>query len=210
LKESRCDEPDAIAALAADDQPETELRPHSMGTYSRPEAKVPPGAAAQLYAHVMPSPEKASVREAALNDSPRLPPVDPPELPVELGVAAEEATLTLAATLLDHAAEATGDVAKVVGTDTAAEELAPGTPPNEIEDRWKKAPAGTLELCARLTLVAGEATEDSTAAATLDAEDNDGATAAATLVAAGETVTVNQLVEVVVVVPSQELEVAAT
>jgi len=205
LKESRCDEPDEIAEPAADDQPETESRPHSMGTYSRPEAKVPPGAAAQLYAHVIPPPEKASVREAMLNDSPRLPPVDPPELPVELGVAAEEATLTLAATLLDHAAEATGDVAKVVGTDAAAEELAPGTPPNETEDRWKKAPAGTLELCARLTLVAGEATDDSPRA-----EDSDGATAAATLAAEGETVTVNQLVEVVVVVPSQELEAAAT
>ncbi len=94
-----------MAEVAADDQAETEFRPQSMGTYSRPEARVPPGAAAQLYAHVIPVLLKASVREAVLKERPRLPPVDPPELPVEVAAGAEEAML--AAILLDHALAAT-------------------------------------------------------------------------------------------------------
>ena len=50
-------------------------------------------------------------------DRPRLPPVDGPLLPVELGAAADEAV----------APDGTWEVAKVVGTDTIADdEAAPG------------------------------------------------------------------------------------
>ena len=62
-------------------------------------------------------PAKASVSEASLYDRPRLPPVDGPVLPVELGAAADEAV----------ALDATCEVAKVVGPDaTAHDEAAPG------------------------------------------------------------------------------------
>ena len=55
-------------------------------------------------------------------DRPRLPPVDGPVPPVELGAAADEAV----------ALDATCDVAKVVGTDaTAHDEAAPGKPKDE-------------------------------------------------------------------------------
>lgn len=61
-------------------------------------------------------PAKAFVSEASLYDRPRLPPVDGPVLPVELGAAADEAVVP----------DATCEVAKVVGTDEAAhDEAAP-------------------------------------------------------------------------------------
>jgi hypothetical protein len=68
-----------------------------------------------------------------LYDRPRLPPVDGPELPVELGAAALDATC---------------EVAKVVGTDQVADdEAAPGKLKDEC---WKNPPAATLEVSTRL------------------------------------------------------------
>jgi hypothetical protein len=84
-------------------------------------------------------PAKASVSEASLYDRPRLPPVDGPVLPVELGAAADEAVV------LGGACE----VAKVVGTDANADdEGAPGKPQDEC---WKNPPGATLEVTMRLT-----------------------------------------------------------
>lgn len=124
LKERRWVEPEAIAAFAASAQPEVDFRPHSIGTNSRPDRMLPCGELPQLYAHVIPVPAKTLVSEASLKERPRLPPVEPPVLPVELGTAAEEAALeyTLEAAALDPI----GEVAKVVGTETAPEEAAPG------------------------------------------------------------------------------------
>ena len=67
--------------------------------------------------------------EASLNERPFLPPVDPPLLPVELGIAADEAILdtTLGTTLGAIALDTTCEVTKVVGTDTTAEDAAPGS-----------------------------------------------------------------------------------
>jgi hypothetical protein len=78
------------------------------------------------------------VSEASLYDRPRLPPVDGPGLPVELGAAADEAA----------ALDATCEVAKVVGTDASADdEAAPGKLKDEC---WKNPPAATLEVSMRL------------------------------------------------------------
>lgn len=119
LNDRRCVEPEAIADLAAAFQPDVDFKPQSMGTNSRPDRMVPPGALPQLYAQLIPAPAKAFVSEASLYERPRLPPVEPPLLPVELGAAADEAAL-------EYALDATCEVAKVVGTDTAAEEAGPG------------------------------------------------------------------------------------
>jgi hypothetical protein len=124
LKDRRCVEPEAIADLAAAFQPDVDFRPQSMGTNSRLDRIVPPGALPQLYAQVIPVPAKAFVSEASLNERPRLPPVEPPLLPVELGAAADEAAL-------EYTLDATCEVANVVGTDTAAEEAAAGKPNDE-------------------------------------------------------------------------------
>jgi hypothetical protein len=76
------------------------------------------------YAQVIPSPAKTFVSEASLKERPRLPPVEPPVLPVKLGTAAEETALEY---ILDAAALGpTAEVAKVVGTERAPEEAAPG------------------------------------------------------------------------------------
>lgn len=198
-----------MADCAADDQPDTDSIPHSMGTYSAPERNVPPGAAAQLYTQVMPFPAKASVREAVLKDNPRLPPPEPPPVLVELAVGADEATLALDHTLAT--VDAASDVTNVVGTETAAELDA--MPPNDTEDgRWKKPPPAALdsevESGTRLRDGADDAAEKEAADESAEMVPA-GATAEASLPGAvGVTVTVYQLVEVVVVVPSHELVAA--
>jgi hypothetical protein len=115
----------------------------------------------------------------------RWPPVDGLVPPVELGTAADEAAL-----------EATCEVAKVVGTDMAAEEAAPG---KLIDEYWKNPPAATLEVAMRLTAFA------------VDTDDTTGAIVGAppTAPAGGETVMVTHSVVVVVVVELQELAAAA-
>jgi hypothetical protein len=70
-----------------------------------------------LYAQDIPVPAKALVSEASLYDRPRLPPVDGPLPPVELGAAADEVV----------APDGAREVAKVVGTDAIDDdEAAPG------------------------------------------------------------------------------------
>jgi hypothetical protein len=109
-----------------------------MGTNSAPDTMVPCGELPQLYAQEIPIPAKASVSEASLYDRPRLPPVDGPVLPVELGVAADEAV----------ALDGTCDVARVVGTDAVAHDEAA---PEKLKDEcWKNPPAATLEVTTRL------------------------------------------------------------
>ena len=51
LKDRKCDAPDALAVSS---QPEVELKPQSMGTYSAPETRVPPAVWPQLYAQLIP------------------------------------------------------------------------------------------------------------------------------------------------------------
>ena len=121
--------------------------------------------------------------EASLNERPFLPPVDPPPLPVELGIAADEAILDTIAL------DTTCEVAKVVGTDTTAEDAAPGKLNDEY---WKNPPAATLEVTMRLT------------ESLVDIEG-----APLSPPAGGETVMVIHSVVVVVLVELQELASAA-
>lgn len=123
LKDRRCVEPEAMADWAAEFQPDSNCRPQSMGTYSTPDTRLPPGELPQLYAQVIPRPEKASVSEASLYDRPRL--------PLELGAAADEAVLELGAAADEAAPDHTLEtldakvlyvVVRVVGTDTTAED----------------------------------------------------------------------------------------
>lgn len=143
-----------------------------------------------------------------MNDRPFLPPVDGLVPAVELGAAAEEAALDQApeAALGATALDANCEVAKVVGTDTAAEEEAPAGKP--MEECWKKPPAATLEVTTRLTDPLVD-TDDATGA-TADREEAGIVGAPSSAPAGGETVMVTHSVVVVVLVELQELASAAS
>ena len=145
--------------------------------------------------------------EASLYDRPFLPPVDGLVPAVELGAAAEEAALDqpLEAALGAAALDANCEVAKVVGTDTAAEETPPG---KLIDECWKKPPAATLEVATRLTDSLVD-TNDATGA-TADGEATGMVGAPPSAPAGGETVMVTHSVVVVVLVELQELASAAS
>jgi hypothetical protein len=119
-----------------------------MGTYSAPETKEPPAAAAQLYTQDIPSPAKASVNEAVLKERPFLPLLEPLELEVALAVAEAEEAVALTAAL-DAALEPAmvAMVAKVVraaDSDHEAVAVASSDEDPPLEGHPKKAPAVTV------------------------------------------------------------------
>ena len=143
-----------------------------------------------------------------MNDKPFLPPVDGLVVPVEIGVAADEALLDQ---MLEAAAEAATldpawEVAKVVGTETAAEEDA--APGKLIDEYWKNPPAATLDVATRLTESLVDTDDESGATVGEEAADIEGAPVSPP--AGGETVMVTHSVVVVVLVEPQELAATAS